>query len=202
MEKAKMITQSSVLEMGFTKSMIEKLLPEPTLKANPHYKCASPMKLWDEAVVIAVMDSDEYKKMLEARDKRKSSAEKAVNTKRVKAEMILDSVLNSITITRIDMEQLREETLKAKQEWYEAHTRWDDEYFRDAYDADNDTVERWMVNYIRHNLCTYESGLSAIYGKTGKDELYSRLKKTILSKIAETYPELSIECDNQLCFCY
>jgi len=197
-QKAKMITQSTVIEMGFTKSMIEKLLPEPTLKANPHYKCASPMKLWDESVVIAVMDSDEYQEMLKAKQNRKSSAAKAVETKRAKAEMILDSVLKSITIAKIDMKQLRDEALKAKQEWYDINTRWDDYEIRNAYEADENTVERWMVNYIRHNLCTYDNGLSAIYGKTGKGELYTRLKRTILERIAETYPELSDECDNQI----
>ena len=31
-QKVEMITQSTILEMGWTKSMITKLLPEPTLK--------------------------------------------------------------------------------------------------------------------------------------------------------------------------
>ena len=38
------ITKSAIMEMGFTKSMIEKLLPEPTEKPNPYYKKAAPMK--------------------------------------------------------------------------------------------------------------------------------------------------------------
>lgn len=45
MKDEKMITQSAVLSMGFTKSMIDKLLPAPTLKQNPHYKSSAPMKL-------------------------------------------------------------------------------------------------------------------------------------------------------------
>ena len=32
--KAEMITQSTILDMGWTKSMIVKLLPEPILKPN------------------------------------------------------------------------------------------------------------------------------------------------------------------------
>ena len=48
-QKAEMITQSTILEMGWTKSMITKLLPEPILKPNPHYRSAAPNEDMEKA---------------------------------------------------------------------------------------------------------------------------------------------------------
>lgn len=45
MEK-EMITQTALLERGWTKSMITKLLPDPVLKNNP-YNRSSSIKLWE-----------------------------------------------------------------------------------------------------------------------------------------------------------
>ena len=58
-EKRKRITQSTVIGMGFTKSML-KLLPEPMLADNPHCRSAPKMKLWYEDDVITVMASPDY----------------------------------------------------------------------------------------------------------------------------------------------
>ena len=55
MNDNKMITQSRIIEeYGWTKSLISKFLPDPVLKANPHYRKAAPMRLWDEDTVISV----------------------------------------------------------------------------------------------------------------------------------------------------
>ena len=56
MNDNKMITQSRIIEeYGWTKSLISKFLPDPVLKANPHYRKAAPMRLWDEDTVKQVM---------------------------------------------------------------------------------------------------------------------------------------------------
>lgn len=60
-QEEKLITQATVLSMGFTKSMIDKLLPAPTLKQNPRYKSSAPMKLWKEADVLAAMETDAFR---------------------------------------------------------------------------------------------------------------------------------------------
>lgn len=52
MEKPKMITQSRIIgEYGWTKSLINKFLPDPILKRNPHYSKAAPMRLWEEDTI-------------------------------------------------------------------------------------------------------------------------------------------------------
>ena len=77
-----MITQSTVIDKGFTKAMIKKLLPSPIERPNPNYKKAAPMKLYVESDVLKVMETDEYKEEWEKAQKRKTSALKAVETKK------------------------------------------------------------------------------------------------------------------------
>ena len=67
--KSQMITQSTILAMGWTKTMIKNLLPQPVEKPNPHYKCASPMKLWEKEKVLEVMETEDYQKALEKANK-------------------------------------------------------------------------------------------------------------------------------------
>ena len=63
---------------------------------------------------------------------------------------------------------------------------------------DNAFLSRIMVNYIRHNLTSYEDLLEELRGKEGKYEAYTKLKNKILEKIAEVYPELKEECNRQM----
>lgn len=57
-----------------------------------------------------------------------------------------------------------------------------------------------MVNYIRHKLCEYDDSLYTLFrpGKMAdKDELYPKIKRETLAKIAQVYPELAEECEAQ-----
>lgn len=76
--------------MGWIKTMIKNLLPEPTEKPNPHYKCAAAMKLWEKEKVIGTMKTEDFKQALEKANKRKNAAKSAVKTKekRLKEKMV------------------------------------------------------------------------------------------------------------------
>ena len=50
-EKIEYICRSSLASRGWSAKLIEKLLPAPVLKANPHYPSAGKMQLWDLSVV-------------------------------------------------------------------------------------------------------------------------------------------------------
>lgn len=77
MPREKMVCQATVLEMGWTKDMIARLLPEPTLRPNPYgAQKSAPMRLWREADVLACMETEEYKTLhaqAEQRRRRPSS---------------------------------------------------------------------------------------------------------------------------------
>lgn len=77
-----MITQSRIIdEYGWTKSLINNFLPEPTLKKNPHYSSAAPMKVWEEDTVKDVMKTPEFQAAMQKATKRKEAANTAVSTK-------------------------------------------------------------------------------------------------------------------------
>lgn len=192
-----MYNQTKLLELGWTKTMIDTLLPEPQLKRNPMYRSASPMKLWDEQVVEEIMETDEYKAALEKAEKRKSSAKKSIQTQKDKAMAYLDEVCKHIEIEIIDDDnELRWQTIAAKQHWYNSYDRYFDRPNFD--DVDEPTMQRWVVNFIRHNLVDYDYILRTLKGKIGKQELYEKYKSTILSKIAEVYPRYAQECRRQI----
>lgn len=194
MEEEKLITQSTILSMGFTKSMIDKLLPAPILKQNPRYKSAAPMKLWQEADVLAAMDTDAFREAAAKAAQRKQAAAKAVDTKRKNAEVLADDLIASIHVQRIELPELEKLALASQQRWYDFRGRGEIEF------PDRETVNRWMVNYIRHELCEYDDSLYTLFrpGKMAdKDELYPKIKRETLAKIAQVYPELSDECEAQ-----
>lgn len=112
-QKEQLISQSGVLSMGFTKSMIDKLLPPPILKRNPHYASSASMKLWREDDVRSVMGTQEFQTMAAKAAARKAASAKAVETKRKNAEGIADNLIASIYVTRWDMSVLEEATLNA-----------------------------------------------------------------------------------------
>lgn len=194
MEEEKLITQSTVLSMGFTKSMIDKLLPAPTLKQNPRYKSAAPMKLWKEADVLAVMETAAFQEAAAKAAQRKQAAAKAVDTKRKNAEVLADDLIASIHVQRIELPELEKLALASQQRWYDFRGRGEIEF------PDRETVDRWMVNYIRHELCDYDDSLYTLFrpGKMAdKDKLYPKVKHETLAKIAQVYPELADECEAQ-----
>ncbi len=59
------LSQSQLFELGFTRKMINTLLPPPTLKDNPYFEDGAPLKLWDRSVVDAAMNTDYFREYQE-----------------------------------------------------------------------------------------------------------------------------------------
>lgn len=217
-KKEEMITQSTILEMGWTKAMIKNLLPAPTEVPNPHYKYAAPMKLWSKDLVVKTMSTEEFKIAQEKANKRKKAAKSATKTKieNLKDKMI--DIANSINIRvlpddeLVDMvlkeqEQVIKSRMENKVEYYYNHLTADNSYELQELEDElenytfcrpnNDTLNRWVVNFIRHNLVDYDNVLYKNKGKTGKDEAYPIFKKAVLNKIASVYPKYAEECNSQ-----
>ena len=127
--KVKRITQSTIISMGWTKSMINKLLPESMLVRNPHYACASEMKLWEEEVVLKVMETPEYKVALEKAEKRKQAAKKGLQTRETNFMELMTEIGNSIKIRVLPEDELISDTLKEQ----ESHIRFKLEIFLHRY---------------------------------------------------------------------
>ena len=195
--KEEFVCLSTVKAFGFTDKLIKNLLSEPLLKTNPHYKKAAPMKLWKLKEVETAMETDAFKQEQLLRERRKISARKGVATK---VQNTLDEIserVEHITVKRIDLNSLRSRALQDQQDHYDYLAARYGYYDKYTYGADRETVERWMVNYIRHNLTDYDDDLLTLYRKTGKHKAYLLYYGAIMDKIEEVYPELKEECQRQ-----
>ena len=54
-----------------------------------------------------------------------------------------------------------------------------------------------MVNYLRHELSSYENELNETAGKVGVRDAYLEIKDKVLFAIGDSYPELQNECRRQ-----
>lgn len=100
--------------------------------------------------------------------------------------------LEKISVKRIPLDRLRTLALDDKQDWYDLNLSE-----RFAYDADENTVRRWMVHYVRHNMTMYDNLLIDWKGLVDIRQMYVSLHSQVLDKIAKVYPELREECERQ-----
>lgn len=191
-KKDEWITGTGLIEKrGWTKSMIGKLTMNLNVRIvdNPHYKCAPSMKLYCLKDIKRIEKTKRFKLLKEKADRRKESAKKSVETKIKNVVQLADNF--SVTVQRIDLEELREETLASKQAWYDSQILNRNNYdFRDAYSAPQEDVERWEVNFIRHNLSDYDEQLEILNGKMGKFVAYWHYKEKLANEMKRIYPEL------------
>lgn len=194
------ITQSAILERGWTKSLINRFLPEPVLKKNPKYACAAPMKLWEEEKVIEVERTDAFIAALTKLEKRRESAILVAHRKRAALVDAMVEAADEVEIEMLDDETLRRAALESQRAWYEYQddlcgNGWS---YHDVENACEDVINRWVVNYIRHNLIDYDEKLRDIKGKIGVSIGYSTYKNLILKRIAQVYPKYAKECYRQI----
>lgn len=185
-------------ERGWTKKMVDELLKniEPELVENPHYKCAAPMKLYEAKDIKRIERTKKFKEMLEKANKRRISAQKAVETKIKNTMEEMEQF--AVEVKRIDIEDLKNRALSSKQSWYR-RTGQDFKYDYDAYTADEETIKRWMVNFIRHHLSSdYDYQVYSLSGKTGVNEAYKKYKENLAHEMKKVYPELEKEIDKYM----
>lgn len=189
----KYYTYSNLLKMGFTKKLIEEHLHEPLLKDNPHYRMGPKMKLYLAKDVEKFMKTDIFLNYQESRKNRVNAAIKNANKRREENYRYIDDEISQITVKRVPLDELERLTIEAKVDWI----LWTRDDFYGFDDLSDETLARWMINYIRHNLTNYDEILDNIKGKFGVEEAYIKYKKILMLKIKEVYPELFIETKEQ-----
>lgn len=201
-----MFSQNDILSMGWTQKLVQTFLPDPILKPNPKYKNAAPMKLWKKDDVLKIMENDDFKEALSKAQTRKASAKKAAMTKNQKTQAAAEEIAKHIQIKHINDEALvhraKYNAYENKRDFLERRYGIATIYFKDFKDPDEQTLNRWIVNYIRHCLTQYDNEIPLmkwkLRGKTGIDDTYTTFRNTILSKIAEEYPKYKDECFRQM----
>ena len=186
------ITKTDLISIRkWTDRLIKKYMPVPdTIKNNPHFRRASEMKLYKISRVESIEKKELFLIDFQKTILRRKSSSKMVRTKK-------DNLLIQISELPISVEIIpRNELVPLVIDDYN-----DRNYFKDYLtfqDLDQSTLQRLTVNYIRHQLTSYNRYLDLILSKVGKEEGYRLLNERIYKCISESYPDLTGECALQL----
>ena len=185
------ITKTDLISVRkWTERLIKKYMPVPDeIRNNPHYGRASEMKLYKISRVESIEKNEQFLIDFQKTILRRKSSLKMVETKK-------DNLLIEISELPISVEFIpRNELDPLVIDDYN-----DRNYYKDYLtlrDLDQSTLERLTVNYIRHQLTSYDQCLGLIFSKVGKKEGYRLLIERIYNCISESYPELTRECTLQ-----
>lgn len=195
------ITKKALKTRGWTDKAIDLFLKTHDKEANnPIFRTASPMKLYLTERVEKVEHTKEFQNFQTKNKSKKEGSQKAVETKK---KNLLNEINNwKITLENKDMEVIKKNAIYSYNQFKQERSDESEEGNYDFIPANSKSdkvfLNRIMVNYLRHNLSNYDDKLEEIFGKVGKVEAYCIINKKIYSKIAEVYPTLQDECDNQL----
>ena len=175
----------------WTESLITKYLPDPDLiKNNPMFRGASEMKLYKVSRIDEIEKCELFLIDFQKTSLRRKKSKKMVNTK-------TDNLLNKISNISISVKEYnRQELIKMVIDSYNQRNNHKEPISQ--RETDQTTMERLMVNYIRHELTSYDDILMELYSKTGKEQAYKLLNERIYKSIGEVYPYLIEECALQI----
>jgi len=183
-------TSVGLREHGWTDAAIKRFLGEPDKRVpNPHYKSGPEMKLYAVARVLEIEKAPAWQEWLAASASRKRGAQTAVETKRVK----LIEYAEAMRITVPEMPRDKVTALACRH--YNMRSR-DDDMPADK-NSDEAFLERISVNYLRHQMSSYERQLMAVYGKVGVEEGVRIIRRKVYAAIAAAYPYFDGECKRQ-----
>ena len=188
------ITKSDLkTKRNWTESLIKKYLKKPDLiKPNPYYNSASEMLLYDLKKIMRIEGKATFKEDFDKTLKRKSSSKKAIETKTNNLLSLIENI--EITVIKMEMKNLYDAMIEDYNN-YHLYKNLDSRYI--SISTDKQTLIRIAVNYIRHNLTSYDHHLVEIYSKVGTHQAYKILNKRIYDLISKTYPDLEKECVRQ-----
>lgn len=204
MKKDKHITLSTLKDRGWTASLIRDFLGKhDTEKPNPMFRSSPPMKLFALKRVQKQESTPEFKEAFEKAKKRSKTSRKARIKVVSKKRQELQDKINKmkIRVPGMSYEKLERKAIKHYNDWEEMKSRTRGNYGEISWaDSDSDKffLQRISVNYLRHELTSYEDKLNALARKIGRRDGYVSIKKKVLEAIASQYPELSGECDRQI----
>ena len=193
--KKTLITKSDLKsKRKWTDKLIKTYLKKPDLvKRNPIYKCASDMSLYDLDRILKIESKSAFKLDFEKRMKRLTSSKKAVETK-------TNKLLSLVKEMEIRIEEMDRDTLYLLmiEQYNNFHTFHRADYKWISMKTDEATLVRIAVNFVRHNLTSYDQHLYEMYSKVGKHIAYVILITRLYTLIIEKYPYLEEECRRQL----
>lgn len=180
-------TKTQLKERGWTDKLIRDLLGEPDkLKVNYHYLTGPKIQLYEQQRAEKLESDDAWKKAQENREKRKASAQKAVETKRRKLIELINAV--EIEVEELSLEHATELAIQSYNHRQSEIGNYNS--IRASLDSDAAFLCRITRNYIRHELTSYDYYLDELVGQVGKEEAYDLLRDRVDKEINKVYPSL------------
>lgn len=183
----KFLIKSKILSRGWTESGIKRFLKTPDdERPNPYNKQGAPMQLYLLERVEAIEATSEFQEWRAKAQKRRAAAKKGAETRKSKSLKSIEQVIIKVEVLELDQVQKRA---------IDSYNARSDNLASAA--SDLDFLDRITVNYIRHNLTSYDHMLDFVKGKTGVEDGSLLIAKRIFASIAERYPSLADECARQ-----
>ena len=188
------ILQSNLLQReGWSKTVLQKLNVEPDLvKRNPMRRSQN-MYLFKISKIEEIEKTPEFLNLKDIVQKRKTAARKAVETK-------TKNIVNQVQSFPVHVERIEnvvDEAIESYNDW----NSWKEDFegFVSKKNSSKEFLDRITVNFIRHELTSYDEDLDKIHGKVGVRKAYGIEREKIFEEIAKVYPEFKEECNRQSC---
>jgi hypothetical protein len=192
-KKETYLVKSDLKDRGWSDGLIKTLLVAPDkTRTNPKYQSGPRTQLFALARVEIAEQSPEFISKRVDREKRQAAAQKGVETKKKKMDGYVRSV--KIEVPRLEDSLL----IKESCDHYNSNKKLKERNFTPAtHSSEQSFLNRITVNYLRHQLTSYETHLDEIAGKVGTGDAYLEIKIKVLDAIADAYPHLRPECEAQ-----
>lgn len=172
---------------GWTHAMIRDFLGSPDHFAYiPGFRNAAPMLQFALSRVETAESTAKFVQRLELAARRSSTARQAWDRRR--EEMLRLVAADEVPIPRLPADVLTDRAVRHSDPRERAGVE----------KADRSTLNRWKVNYLRHELIQFDATIEGLFGQIGRAAAEKLLRRRALESIANTYPDLLDECQRQL----
>ena len=183
------VNVSRLRERGWTAAMVRDLLGQPDrLARNRRFPGAARVRLYDVARVEQMERKVAFKRAAVLAARRSAAARAGAQRRRERILRLMAA--DEITVPRLDPAVLSARAVRHRDEREGELT--------DPSEVDRRTLDRWKVNYLRHQLTAYDALLDDLFGTAGRPEAERTLRRRVYTAIWNTYPDLADECQRQL----
>lgn len=188
-----MLTMRELRARGWTPAMVRDLLGDPDeLRPNPVYRSAAPMGLCAVARAIAAEADTAFAQRVASSRKRSAASARVAARKR--QELLAEVAKVPVPVPLLARKRLIREACVSYNALHDGQT----DHIPATQGSDPEFLERITVNYLRHELSSYEDQLAALFGKVGRAEASAVIRERTYDAISARYPELAAECARQL----
>ncbi len=195
------LSKADLQSRGWTPHAIARFLGDPDSRRRVGW---GEEHLYRAPRIVEAESNPAFMDWKRSRDARGERAKKAAN----RAARALAEAARTWTprIARLPIEEVRRRAIAAYNYRLDHRAVRASELHGDAFElpppADESSPDEFLlritVNYVRHQMTTYDGKLKALQGQPGGHDAEPLLRQRVFEVIAEVYPELADEARRQL----